>query len=84
MKRKLKKFLPLYYIVTFSLSIASGCNATKVPYYAGLLQTAEIDIGINPQSDNIDWRFKIENGKIYKRLYNYSTETWIGDWILVS
>ena len=26
---------------------------------------------------------KIENGKKYKRLYNYTTQTWVGDWILM-
>lgn len=84
MKRKLKKIMPLYYVVAFSLSIATNNNVTKVPHYTGLLQTAETNVEISPQSDNIDWRFKAENGNIYKRLYNYSTKKWIGDWILVS
>lgn len=30
------------------------------------------------------YRYKIENGIVYKRLYNYSQEKWIGDWIVVS
>ncbi len=30
-----------------------------------------------------EWRYKIENGKIYKRLMDTSTGQWLGDWILI-
>ena len=26
--------------------------------------------------------YKVENGKLYRRLYNYSKDTWLGDWEL--
>lgn len=39
---------------------------------------------VSPLSDIIKWRYKAVNGKLYKRLYNYSKGKWIGDWILVS
>lgn len=38
---------------------------------------------VSPLSDVITWRYKIEDGKIYKRLYNSTTQTWIGEWIYV-
>lgn len=38
---------------------------------------------VSPQSDIIKWIYKIENGKKYKRLYNASTASWIGDWIYI-
>lgn len=38
---------------------------------------------IQPYSDRIEWRYKYEDGKYYKRLFNYSTASWVGDWILV-
>ena len=53
------------------------CPATTLPTQAA---TPEVAM---PYSDNIGWRFKIENGKIYKRLYNYSTGDWEGPWILI-
>lgn len=31
--------------------------------------------------DNIIWKYKMVNGKIYKRQYNSSTGEWIGNWI---
>ena len=38
---------------------------------------------IQPRTDIKEWRFKIENGNLYKRLYNYSTGPWETDWIFV-
>lgn len=34
-------------------------------------------------SADIIWRYKTENGKLYKRKFNTSTNEWIGEWILV-
>lgn len=41
------------------------------------------DSSSDARSENIGWKYKVENGKLYKRLYNYTNRTWIGDWILV-
>lgn len=38
---------------------------------------------VTPRSHLIEWVYKVEDGKIYKRLYNASTATWLGDWIYV-
>lgn len=32
---------------------------------------------------NIYWRYRVVDGKVYKRLYDYDKAMWIGDWILV-
>ena len=45
---------------------------------------AQENIGqIEPRSDVIGWKYKNIDGKLYKRLYNYTKEQWIGDWIYV-
>lgn len=31
----------------------------------------------------LEWRYKIVDGKLYRRLYNCSTQEWVGDWELV-
>ena len=37
---------------------------------------------IQPRKDKIDWVYKSENGQIYRRLFNFSKNEWIGDWII--
>lgn len=37
---------------------------------------------IQPRQDKIDWLYKTENGRVYRRLFNFSKNEWIGDWIL--
>ena len=34
------------------------------------------------RAEKIGYVYKTVNGKLYKRLYNYSRGEWIGDWIL--
>lgn len=41
----------------------------------------EAETSPETRADIIDWRYKSINGKLYKRLYNYSKAEWIGDWI---
>lgn len=37
--------------------------------------------GIALHSDIIEYRYKIVDGtKVYRRLYNYSKECWVGEW----
>lgn len=38
---------------------------------------------VDPRTDYREWYFKIEDGKLYKRLYNASTGLWETDWIYV-
>lgn len=44
----------------------------------------EINNSLNENSVYSDiyvWRYKIIDDVLYKRLYNTSTQTWVGDWI---
>lgn len=46
------------------------------PEQSGVLRSS------SPQKDNtIDWKYKSVSGKYYKRLYNYTRQEWIGEWI---
>lgn len=38
---------------------------------------------ISPRANDIGWKFKIVNGVLYKRQYDYTRKQWIGDWIKV-
>ncbi len=35
------------------------------------------------RADVIGWVYKEINGKLYKRLYNYTKQEYVGEWILV-
>ena len=41
------------------------------------------EASVSVRADQIGWVYKTVDGKRYKRLYNYTTKTWIGDWIPV-
>jgi hypothetical protein len=80
-------------IQKLALTVATACLAltafvcpmTSVSVQASETETVEeINTGIQPRKDYISYVFKIEDGKLYKRLYNYSSCNWIGDWIYVS
>lgn len=58
-----------------ALSIMA-CPIATLPVQAA----APGESAVQPQSDILKWLFKIENGKLYRRLYNYSTGNWVGDW----
>ena len=32
------------------------------------------------QQDIIEWRYKVQNGCVYRRLYNYTINDWVGEW----
>ena len=38
---------------------------------------------IQPRTDIKEWLYKIVDGNLYKRLYNYSTGRWETDWIFI-
>ena len=73
-RKKIGKLVGLMGAAMLSLGIFA-CPATTVSAKAA----AENEI--MPCSDIIRWRLKLEDGKMYKRLYNFSTGNWIGDWI---
>ncbi len=44
------------------------------------LYATEITNQISPRADNLEWRFKIINGLLHRRLYNATRNIWVGDW----
>lgn len=36
---------------------------------------------ISPYNTDICWKYKVMNGVLCKRQYNYTTNKWIGDWV---
>lgn len=63
---------------TTSLTVNAASNVQE-----DSIVTLSDEYGIMPLKDDIRYRYKIEDGKLYKRLYNHTTLEWIGDWIYV-
>ena len=81
MSKRLKFLLPLCCFGMLCLSAPAGLLG-GLP---NTVEAAEIgDEGISPLMDEMGWRYKVVNGKLYKRLFNYSMNEWVGDWILIS
>lgn len=78
MSKRKKKLAALGCMACLSLSILS-CPVATMSVQAAVPENE----AVMPMSDNIEWVYDIVEGKVYKRLFNYSTDNWIGDWIYV-
>ena len=76
-QKKISKLLGLVGAAALSLGMFI-CPTTALPAQAA---TSNNEGVAAPQSEIIEWRYKIEDGKVYKRLYNYSRAEWVGEWI---
>ncbi len=66
-----------------SLSVCSLQPTITVTASNNVCSTEQYGGTVTPRAHIKKWIYKIENGKIYKRLYNASTDTWESDWIYV-
>ncbi len=76
---KYNKILLLASAIFLSVSITPSLNISAKEKVSSISDQSQICV---PFSENIDWRYKFIDGKLYKRLYNYSMSQWVGDWIL--
>lgn len=77
-KRVIRKLLAIAGALCLSLTILASPIAST-PVHAAPPQ----DDAAMPLSDIIEWRYKIEGNSLYRRLYNYSTAEWVGEWLYV-
>lgn len=70
---------------TFILTLSVSCLQPAITASASntSCSTEQTENSVSPRSDIKEWIYKTENGKLYKRLYNTSTDTWETDWIYV-
>lgn len=64
-------------------TIHSGASLAEKSEYSGLTIEQNNDPSHEIQGDVFEWRYKFENGQLYKRLINITTGEWVGDWELV-
>ncbi len=83
MKRYIKSTFSLVFAAMLSFSVFANSFCMLNVQAASPSEATYSDTEITPRKPNIGWRYKVENGKLYMRQYNYSTAQWIGEWILV-
>lgn len=71
--KKWKKLMTLAGIACFSLTALLSPVTT-------LTAEAKAPTTASTLADSIEWRYKEEDGKLYRRKYNYTTGSWIGQW----
>lgn len=76
MTKKLFLILSAAFILVTLPPASTYAAPCEAPATSGLTQ-------VTPRADDIHYVYKKINGKTYKRLYNNTTNQWIGDWILV-
>lgn len=78
----IKRFLLiLSTIILFSSVPVSANTLDGSDSPADHISCAAASETVMPLADSIGWRYKTINGKLYKRLYNYTKKKWVGDWI---
>lgn len=57
---------------------------TSLPVCALASESASIvaETQVEPRADIYEWLYKIEDGKLYRRLYNATKQEWAGEWEL--
>ena len=78
MNKRKNKLAALGSVVCVALAVLVS-PASALPVQAAVAQEETI----MPMSDAISWIYDVRNNKLYKRLYNHSTGSWIGNWIYV-
>ncbi len=78
------KITPLFLSIIFTISlcfIVPSPTSTSPKSLTFFNTTNEMN-GISPYADNIGWKYTFINGKLYRRLYNFTKNVWIGNWEL--
>lgn len=68
-----------------TVGITACClSLTAMPTTSLSVQAAvPTDETISPTAEILEWVYRVTDGKIYKRLFNCSTQQWAGEWIYV-
>lgn len=76
---KLRKKL-MFYALLGCILLPTGVMASTETVCAATVYSEEA----TPRADDIDWQYKLINGVLHKRLYNYTTNKPLSDWQIVT
>lgn len=72
MRKKNKLIFLLIFVISVFYFTSISINASNF--------SMKEPIVIQPMADILKWRVKKVDGITYIRLFNYSTNTWVGEW----
>lgn len=76
MKKKLC-ILFAAFSLTMSLPFSMDAHASDITADSTPASSTEIA----PRRVGYEWKYKVINGVLYKRLYYHNLNVWVGDWI---
>lgn len=74
-----KKICMLLAALSLTLSLPFSMNVQASDTVKGDISATSSEI--SPRAYDYGWKYKVVNGVLYKRLYNYTLGVWIGNWI---
>ena len=81
----MKKKIVLFLLTVLSVSILNLCSidiqAATTENAICYGEESQDEHGITTRASNTEWRYKMIDGKLYKRLYDTTNEKWLTDWI---
>lgn len=69
--------------IALSLMLVNDCSIKSYANEVITTEEGENDGGGIEARSIIQWRYKVIDGVLYRRKYNYTEECWIGDWEVV-
>lgn len=67
--------------IAFILTITCSNSVLAFPQYLYLDNTDKIGDICEPRADDIAYQYKVINGVLYKRLYNFTTQKPLSGWV---
>ncbi len=63
-----------------SMSLLFAAPSFTISAHAATPPSSET---VSPQADIITWVYERRGNEVWKRLYNTTTDEWVGDWVYV-
>ncbi|RHQ57223.1 hypothetical protein DWY36_13720 [Firmicutes bacterium AF25-13AC] len=78
----MKKILT-YTLIIFCFVSNLFCKKSEASTCQPIISISLLETPNPLNTENYEWCYKIESGKIYKRLFDRNNNCWIGNWIYV-
>ena len=78
----MRNFRKKWFTLVLTAAMCLGCmTAVDLPYASAFVPKAKAEEAtVSPRSPGIGWRYTTIDGRLYRRLFNYTTQEWIGEW----